>query len=323
MSKSTLSRAPALAVALTGLLAAGGGQAAPAWRGSSITVSNVVSLNTLDESAEPTYNPYYVVQTTFAPQWWLTDQLYLRGSIGFSREITDSDITTRDGETVLSDTTLGLGAQLWKIPVVGIDTAASLDVRLPTGPYSQAQTLVAAVSPAVSLRRTFPSALGFSVGYRVGMTRFFHEYTTGELDSPYLQGCRTAAVGCEPFLNTGVRNTRVRLSQSGSLSLSPWSWVSASAGATWLHDYLHPATVPAEVNFEPQAPQDTRTTLSWSLELAFVPFDALTIALGTSTTNPQRAPNGDNYDPFINRNTELALDLRLDVAALAAPWTED
>ncbi len=296
----------------------------PPWRGSSITVSNIVSLNSFDEAAEPDYNPYYALQTTFAPQWWLTDVVFLRGSLSLSREFTDSDVTTQADETVPSDISLGVGARLWTIPVVGINTSAGFDLRLPTSPYSQAQTLQVALSPSVSLSRTFPQALGLGLRYGLGFTRNFHEYTTGELDASPIPGCRPGQLrSCDSFLSTGVRNARSRISQSGEISLAPWSWVSAAAGVAVIYDYLYAPEKTEEVTFESQQDQGNRTFIASSLELSFMPWDALTISLIAAASNAQRKPTGQNEDLFINRNTELALDLRLDVAALAAPWMEE
>jgi len=315
----------AAVVAIIALATPGPAAAAPPpWRGSSITVSNVVSLNTLDKSAEPTYNPYYGLQTTFAPRWWLNEQVYLRGSFSLSREFTESDITTQADETVPSDVSLGVGAQLWHIPVVGIDTAAGFDVRLATSPYSQAQTLRFALTPGVSLNRTFPEAANLSLRYSLAFVRNFHDSTTGELDAVPTLGCRsTDFTHCDTFRSTGVRNVRTRVSQGAEIAIEPWSWVSASVGASLLYDYLYRPLTTADATFESQDDQGTRTIVVSSMELAFTPLDVLTVAVSATASNAQRQANQENYALFINRNTELALDLRLDVAALTAPWMED
>lgn len=290
-------------------------------RGSSINVANAVSINTLDRDEQLTYNPLYTISTTANMRYWLNDQINLRLGVGFSRELTNSDFTTRRDEIVFNDTTFGVGASLWKIPVVDVLTIASVDLRFPTGPFSQAKTLRVAVQPRVVLVKRFSGLAGLNLSFATGFNRQFFEYTTASADGPG-RFCPGAALGCDPT-DTGVRNTRMRLINSFAVGVQPLSWVGANGSVTVLHDYLYPAAAPQSEAFAPLEEQNTRTFMAYNLEVFFIPMSAFQIAIGASTFGAQRAPNGDNRTPFFNLNTNLVAELRINVANAIAPLMKD
>ena len=87
------------------------------WRGSQVILGQAVSALSLDRSAELTYNPYYAMSLVFAPMWWATDWLALRGQFALAWEVTNSDITTREDEIWASDLTLGASVpEVWTVP---------------------------------------------------------------------------------------------------------------------------------------------------------------------------------------------------------------
>lgn len=290
-------------------------------RGSFINIANAVSINTLDRDEQLTYNPLYTISTTANMRYWLNDQINLRLGVGFSRELTNNDFTTRRDEIVLNDTTLGVGAFLWKIPVVNVLTIASLDLRFPTGPFSQAQTLRVAVQPRVILFKQFSGLAGLNMTFVTGFNDQFFKYTTASADGPG-RFCPGAALGCDPT-DTGVRNTRMRLVNAFAMGLQPTSWVGASGSVAVLHDYLYPAADQQSEAFAPLEEQNTRTFMAYNLEVFFIPMSAFQIAIGASTFGAQRAPNGDNRTPFFNLNTNLVAELRINVANAIAPLMKD
>ncbi|HRE88402.1 MAG TPA: hypothetical protein PK095_04600, partial [Myxococcota bacterium] len=198
------------------------------------------------------------------------------------------------------------------------ELTASLGFAFPTSLASQGQTMLFSVSPSLRLGWTLKDVLsGLGFGYTARFTKLFHEYTTGELDSPVVPGCFAGSSGsCDRFLNTGVRNASYRLSNSldASLAFTDWMSLSASFGVvvSWLYDDVEDD----RVTFQELEPQDERYALVADLGLTFQPTTPLSISIGASTFNPQLAPDGSRYTPFFNRFTTLYLDLRLDVAAL-------
>lgn len=285
------------------------------WRGSTVSVSNAVSLNTIDRDAQLTYNPFYSVNTAANMRYWVSDQVNLRLGLGFSREITNNDFTTRRDEFVLNDTTFGVGAMLWNIPVVNVLAIGAFDLRFPTGPFSQAQTLYVAAQPRVILYKQF-KPLGFNLTFVTGFNRMFNEFTTASSESPYLN-CPALAAGCDPT-NTGVRNAKLRLINAFAMGIFPRPWLGASASATVIHDYLYAKSADEVDTFVAQEEQNTRTLMAYNMEAFVLPHQSITLAVGASTFGPQRAPDSSNYAPFINRFTNLVVDVRINVAAAIA-----
>lgn len=331
-TRSTRIRLSAFIALVVGLLAGAahaqnpllgpGKQSKSAIRGSFINVSNAVSLNTFDEDAQLTYNPMYSISTTANMRYWLNDKVNLRLGVGFSREITNNDFTTQNGEILLNDTTFGVGGVLWNIPVVNILTIAAFDVRLPTGPFSQAQSLIFSAQPRIILFKPFSGMAGFNMSFVTGFNRNFNEFTTGSSEGAG-RVCSSAALGCDPT-DSGVRNNRMRMINALAMGIQPTSWVGASASVAYLHDYLYDkADDDVQADFVPQEEQNTRSLVAYNLEVFFIPAPALQLAIGASTFGAQRAPNGDNRTPFFNRNTNLVADVRINVANALAPFLKD
>ena len=286
-------------------------------RGTTVSYMNVVSANTLDKNADLTYNPYHAMMLQVRPRWWFGETAFLKADFSLSRELTNADDTTDRGETVPGDVRLGVGASpMWNLPGVGIDTGVSLDFELPTSPISRGRTRQLGIRPGFSLRRSFDVLQGIGFGYGLMVTRYMHEYTTTARESPNIEGCGSAALGCEPFLNSGVRNTRWRVTHIFDASVSPLKWLSASASIMLVRDSLHPSVHDPKQSVEPQTPTDTRELVGYDLEVAVSPLDAVQIAVGASTFNPQLAPDSTYYAPFFNQYTTFFVDLRLSVAQI-------
>ena len=279
------------------------------FRGSSFIYSNTMSLTSLDQGAEMSYNPYYGMQFTVAPRYWFVPRSFVSARLTVDKELTEPDDTTYRDETRLSDLNLGLGSILhsWDF---GLTTFGSLGMQLPTSLAAQARTL----NLGLSGNLFFTQALGGfgSVSYSFGLTHSFFDYTTGEIESPRVSSCASSASGCDPFLNTGVRNAPWRAVHSASLSLFPLSWLFVSASAAWIESYLFPAAQVDQslVTFTPQEPTNKRVAMSYGLEVDLQPKQWLIIALMLNTFNPQLAPDSTYYRPFINRFTSAQIDLR-------------
>ncbi len=301
------------------------GKAKSAWRGSEVAFRNSVTALSFDPSSDLTYNPFWGMALELSPRFWFGDVWSVGASLEIQREITEADDTTRSGETQLGDLSLTFAASRFaKIPGIGADLSASLGFAFPTSLASQGATLLFSVSPSLRIGKTFDEVLeGLSIGYTARFTKLFHNYTTGELDSPIVPGCFAGSSGsCDRLLNTGVRNASYRLSNTLDLSLGLAEWVTFSTSFGIVVSWLYDDVEDERVSHTELEPQDERFALVADLGFSFQPAKPLEIRFGASTFNPQLAPDGSRYDPYFNRFTTLYLDLRLDVAALVAEISE-
>lgn len=289
------------------------------FRGSTLTYRNAVTALTFDEGAELTYNPTWVMALEVAPRYWFDDVFSVGLRLDVSREITDDDTSTMRGESFLGNLTLTAGAVHWAtIPVIDVRVSGGLDLSFPTSKAAQAQTMLFGVAPSVRLSRRFDVLAGLHLGYGLRLSKFFHRFTTSERETPLVPGCFDAVGGCESHLNSGVRNTSWRLTNSLDLTLEFTSWLSMSASVAWLTGFLYDAADDDRVNVTPQEPTSTRHALLYDLGVTVSPLSYFAVGLGTITINPQQRPDSSNYAPFFNRFTAFYLDLRLDVGALVA-----
>lgn len=296
------------------------------WRGSEIAYRNSVTAISADPSAELTYNPFWGMALELAPRFSFDEVWSLAATLEIQREITEADDTTLSDETLLGDLGLRLSAARFaRVPLVGIDLSAGLGLTFPTSLASQGDTLMFAVAPSLRLSRTFEGVLdGLTLGYTARFTKFFHEYTTGALESPLIPGCFVGSSGsCDRFLNTGYRNVSFRMSNGLDVALDIVSWLSFSADFAIIVSWLHDDIEDERVSHTELEPQNERYALAADLGFSARWWKPLEVRLGAATVNPQLAPDGSRYAPFFNRFTTLYLDLRLDVAALVQDLTEE
>ncbi len=292
------------------------------WRGSMLTYRNIASLVSLDEGAELTFNPYYAMSLTVQPRYWLSSNVFVHARIDATRELTDADDTTFEDETLLGDLSLGVGA--WRfVTIPGVDVAVSggLEVTLPTSKISQARTLTVGVTPSLALVKQFDVLSGLVLSYGGRVSKLFHEYTTAEREAPLISGCVGGA--CGTFLNVGVRNAEWRMTHSASVSLAATDWLLFDVSAASITDWLYSAAQDDRVSLVPQEPVDTRHLLFWGVEAGVRPIQPLTFALGLSTIHPELAPDSSRYAAFVNRFTNVYLDVRLDLGGIVAALSSD
>lgn len=289
------------------------------WRGSMLLLRNEVSVLTFDKGAELTYNPYDALAFTAWPRWWFGDIFFVQGRVMLTRELTNADDTTRQGETVLSDVSLGGGAsRFWTIPVAGIALGADVGVSFPTSKESQARTLAVGVSGRLMLSRHFELLEGFDIAYSLQAGKGFYRYTTSELESPLISGC-SGDGSCDRFNNTGVRNAKFSLNNrlDVSLDILPWLGVETTAIHRMQFLYAIQADDP-RVSYVPQAPTEDRQTIEFEGNVRFRPMKSLELALGVSSLAPIQSPDSSLYTPFINRYTMGFVEVRVLIDGLVA-----
>jgi len=289
-------------------------------RGTQLFFRNIGTAISMDKNAELTYNPYYAMELGFAARWWFWKHLYLLADVDVSREITNADDTTRQGEYWWGDVRGGFGGSAPPIPWVGIVVSGRVSAYLPTSKLSKARTLLVSLRPELSISRRFDLLHGITLSYGLQVTRNFHEYTTSQRELPLVPGCEGS--DCARFLNFGYRNSAWRLTNLAALSVDFFDWLGISADAAVVVDYLYPSRAGDErVSYEPQKPTDERYLMVYGLELYGQPMDSLSLAVGAVTANPQLAPDSSLEKPFFNRYTQLYFDVRFNIDGFVAQLT--
>lgn len=289
----------------------------PPYRNTSAVYRNTVSARSFNRNADLTYNPYYAMELELSPVWWLTGHLYTALNISMVRELTNSDITTKEGETLLQDIYLSFAApDLFIIPKVKIHVTPAIRFYAPTSKISRARTLILSVYPRLRLHRTLDVLDGLTFAYVLGFRGNFHYSTTQALDEPLIVAPLGSTRSQESFANTGYRNTRFLLVNALALNLAIDHWIGISASAGVVHGFLYPITANDDrISYTPQTPTDVRYVMIYDGEVYVRPLPYLEVALGFTTQNFQLAADSTYEAPFFNRYTAAFLDLRVDVAS--------
>ena len=289
------------------------------WRGSQIVLRNTLSALTLDPGAEQTYNEYFAMTWSFRPWWWVSDRVFLRAQLDLTHELTESDVTTDAGEALLGDLALVAGGSgLYTIPVLGVGISTDLVLTLPTSKASQGRTLMVGIGPGLGLSRSFGLLQGLVLGYNLRVTGRLFWYNTAERESPMVPGCSSGPAGCEAYLNTGVRNPYLRLSQVGYVSLKALSWLGITLSVGHAIDWLHDLEPDANVTYQAVDDANRRYLTFLELAVSFRPLEMLEVGVGYSALHPQLAPDSTYYTPFFNRYSALLLDIKLHADALVS-----
>lgn len=280
--------------------------------GSSLTYRNAAVARSLDKSADPTWNPTYSMSLVFGPRFAITDRWYLSGFSILSREITQDDSTTRNGELVYSDTTLTTGYKVFVDKELGLSVATDFHAILPTSKSSIARTLQLGTGLGLSINF---SKGPFSVTAISRAAGLWHKYATGSLEKPWLANCSALGSGCDAFEQSGVRNPNYRFSEIGALSYHPLDWlgVSVTGGAFIDKLYALSSTTTAGGQTAAVDPTDasTRYTMFYVIGVDAQVHKAVNVSVGTQTFNPLLRPDSTYDTPFINRYTSVYLDIAI------------
>ncbi len=308
-----------------------------------------VTALSFDRAADLTYDPYVGMRWRVVPAWAPSDRLSLSLSLSWQTELTESNVTTRRREVLVDDLSLRVAVpRFYEIPVIDVGLSAELGLRFPTSKASQRASLVMGMHPGVSLSRSFPLLSGWTIGYGLSVDITPHRYSTRGLD---LDGCGARGANCEVSIDTGLQGipgagesgvgiARVnlgsrnpRLGVNHTLSTSIAFVPRVSFGLSWTHasywlyglrdasDGVFDDVVGAPEDAAPTrtlAPQDRRWVQVWGLSVSTRPVDPLRITLGTTTAGNPRTPDNQLRDPVFNRNTQLYVDIALDVLSLFA-----
>jgi len=299
------------------------------WRNSLIVYKNQFSAISLDKSAEPQYNPYYINSFSFLPRYYIKDDLSLRLRLDLEIELTTADDTDYAHEWVVSDLSLefNYAPSVLKIPLLDVAVNPSLRLYFPTSKASQARSMIMALGPGLAFRRQFAllkgnwlSSIGLSYSFRA--VKYFNEYTTRVLSDPDAISMGHANPSRSDFYSDPRRNTDWRFYNGFNLLLQVHEKVSFSASLFLINDLLYGLS---ELDMEdyvnvvgldktiPASDVNSKMAL-WSVfDISYDALDWLWLSIGVSTFHPQQAPDSTNYDPFFNRFTQVYFDITLPV----------
>jgi hypothetical protein len=219
-------------------------------------------------------------------------------------ELSDSDTTPQKRQPVLDDTFLETGAPLPHGGTLGLRLA------LPTSRESWARRRLFTLSSALSFQREWRRG---TITYRprVGVRAAWHAATeqTALYDAPAILGCDPTVDSCEAFTHSGIRSTLATFIQSVGVEAAFPHDLSATVEIWWVEGLLYPladAHLP-DGRPVPESGSGTRWRLSnlYLLGLEWRASPGWRLGAGLQTLNPQRAPDGRLYPPFLNRTTQL------------------
>ena len=277
-----------------------------------MTLRNTATAISLDKGHEPTYNPYYALQLTLAPNVNLPKGIYARANAFVTRELTHEDDTTYRGESVWSDVNATLGWRALKVESLGAMLNLEALFTLPTSKASQARTLRAGTGVGGTL---IVSAGDF---YFLGISRAtynWHRYTTGQTETPWLPGCQGTATGCDPYIGNGVRNPEWRFLNLLGGGWSPAAWLGLNAQFAVIDNVLYDArdqNTPGGIAV-PVSKTNTnlRGAFYYGISAELRVHKALTVLLGVDTFNPHLQPDSTYRQAVFNRFSTLYVDLQV------------
>jgi hypothetical protein len=321
------------------------------FRNSSITYENVISNRTIYQGDDLTYNPYYAMSVSLRPRWYFTDAFSTRLRFDVETELTNADNTTTYREPRVSDIYLDFVYDpIVKIPGVGVSVGAGLRFSLPTSVESRAQTRYLGIGPELRLARVFSVLDGLTMAYSFRYTKYINRQDmVSRSSNPYTDGRPTSPVGpqSDPMLEAAYFATPAvqtagmdphdhsgvpALSQAFTNTLMvrvdflrryvPMSFTVMTAFLNGLTYGVPEHTTEVSGTDHTVAhiadPTTHRPSIWYVVDLGVEITDFLSASVGASTLSHQLAPDATYRTPFFNRNTNLYVDLSLDVERFVA-----
>jgi hypothetical protein len=291
------------------------------FRRSWLILDNAVNTQTVGVGSDyQSSNPTYEMSLSLRPRYYFhttpQHELYLSGRADVIREITNSDVTTRDGETTLSDITL-FAAHKWKLVEGSTDTwlLTYLPVlTFPTSNFSQNNGTILGLGARFWFNQTFklageswPVFKRAHVGAITAVNYTFSEATTAT--NPAIRRVRLEPDGKtypgDQLTGSAFPHTEVTLQALfiAEITETIALWLDAAYRPTWLYGFS-PADVCTQTGCAPvqpsqaQAPTTYVPTTSFGANLYFDVIPELTLGAGYTNLALQVAPDGQRRSIF-------------------------
>ena len=281
------------------------------WEMGTLTMRNIASLPTFKADTDLTYNPRVATRLSLSPSLQLSTTTALSLGLGLSREWTRSDIQTTPNEVWLNDPSFSLSYAVFNTDSAPIRVTGASTAHLPLSPPSRAASRILQLDQSLTAVAQL-ERIGLS--YTARLTKFFHQYTTGQLEAPRLGACQGA--DCFQFMHTGVRNTDWSTAHIFSVSHRPLSRLRLTAVGGIALSNLYPLTAVSGLPEDegPSFRYATLTQLSARIELS----KGLSMQAGVENYYAQLHPDGSRQAFFFNRYANVFLDLVVSDALFAA-----
>lgn len=281
-----------------------------------------------DLSPDATF--YYGMSYSLRPRYYIRDWFSLRLRLDLEQELTNSGSTTNQREPALSDVSLDF---YFQDLLAGVSEAFDLEafVRFgfPSSKLSQARTLYLSGTAGFYAYYTAPVLEGLRIGYGFNAAKYFNQYSSATQESPSEPCTLGGDAGfCDAYFNAGLRNPSWLLRNTLSLEFNPIEDLSISVSVIFYDYFLYrnaeltTADLPVDVvTSEPDGvaidedPQNTnrRSSIWYTIDVSYNITPWIGLSIGTSTLNPQLAPDSTYYAPFFNRYTQVYLDVNLTI----------
>lgn len=156
----------------------------------------------------------------------ITDDLSVNVGWGFYKYLTRAGGLNLQREARIQDISISLGySPVYVIPVADVRISAGLGAVVPISRMSRTSTLRTAISPSLSFSRSFGD---FSLSYRVGGSKRFHQFTSPVIDATSVDAIRREG-GAEDISANEVAVAGVN---------TEWSWSNnVSASYRWFKGF--------------------------------------------------------------------------------------
>ena len=296
------------------------------FRGSTLVYEHQATAIGALRSALPEWNPYYAHQLSIRPEWHPESfPLFLRARLSLTQELTTSDDFNSAHEAVLSDMQVEAVAPGWTEPNSKIRVGGNLRLVVPLSKASWAQTLVTAVSPAMTLTRTFavPKLAGpIVVGYNLRYSKNFNRSSTPVMDGPRIPCTDPDSALCARLSHNGLRNASWSIAHGPLVVVSPIEPLSLTFSFTQFRSALYDLT-PAEVATATGTVSlgdgngvDARWSNFALIDATYTFTPEFSLAAGAYTFSSQLGTDGTYRNPIFNRFTSVYVDLLVDVERL-------
>lgn len=331
----------------------------------SIVYTNTITARTLRPNGQLTYNPYWNMTLSVRPRWNFTPALSLGLRQDVDLELTDAGLGTnyanpvnQNNQIYWQDTRIdvtysqGLGAGMLFIP--------SMQVRLPTSPFSRGANRILGLAPSALLMRPSPteSAGTWIPGVQLG---YVYWITSSNIGDPmrrddgsvpdeteeYIVGnartsSRCAATGsqgavpdggdCEDGTSTGQHQLALTLFNTwvpgGGVNVSVFYsgiWLKGAPLQTACLDSEQVVTASGEMLCVEDG-SDTKWRIFGQFGISvgydLTPYLTATLSYSTLAVHPDSDGNGIE-NPIWNENTTLGLSFQFRPSALAAKLRTD
>lgn len=294
------------------------------FRGSIFIYENAISAaHALDLSPDATF--FYGMSYSLRPRYYVRDWFSLRLRLDLEQELTDSASTTNQREPILSDTTLDFYFQDLLADVSeSFELEAFLRFGFPSSKASQARTQYLSGTLGLYAYYTAPVLEGLRIGYEFYISKYFNQYTSATQEvQPDL--CMHDSESC---FGSGARNPAWLMRNTVSVEFSPIEDLTLAVSVIFYDYFLYKnsdvttADLPVgvvtddpdgEAIAEDPLNTNRRSNIWYTIDITYNVTPYIGLSIGTSTLNPQLAPDSTYYAPFFNRYTQVYFDVTLTI----------